>query len=104
MIEVTILVPLADNDGEHFSATHHRVFEAFVLDRFGGLSWLPKGSEGLWRDEGGITYRDATVAMVVAVEGMVKQADALREVIDFAKAHYRQLAIYTRYLGVAEIV
>ena len=42
--------------------------------------------------------------MVVAVEGMVKQSDALREVLDFAKAHYRQFAIYTRHLGVAEIV
>lgn len=104
MIEVTLLVPRVGNDGARFSAAHHVVFESFVLDRFGGFTKLPNEAEGLWRDDGGTTYRDATIVLVIAVEGLVKQAVPLREVIDFAKAHYAQLAVYVRYLGVAEIV
>lgn len=102
MIEVTILIPVADNSGETFGPTHHAKFEAFILDRFGGLSRRSESVEGLWRDQG-VTYRDTNLVYVVAIESIL-DGGTLREVTDFAKHHYRQEAIFLRYLGVAEIV
>lgn len=104
MIEVTILIPVADNDGITFISAHHEAFEVFILDRFGGYTRLPGSAMGGWKDsKTGITYRDATLQYMVAVEGLIGN-DALREAISFAKAHYRQLAILVRYLGVTEII
>lgn len=102
MIEVTILIPLADNQGEAFSPEHHEAFEAQVLRRFGGLSRLPGTTAGKWVDQGR-TYVDHLVAYVVAVPSILDAAN-LGEVIAFAKAHYRQEAIYVRYLGISEIL
>lgn len=103
MVEVTILIPVADNDGVTFSPTHHAAFEAVLLDRFGGLSRLPGTVTGQWVGDGK-TFTDHLVAYVVALDGLIAKGAALREVIDFAKAHYRQEAIFCRYLGTAEVL
>lgn len=102
MIEVTILIPAHSNEGETFTPSHHRDFEAFVLDRFGGLSRKAETVEGLWVDQGR-TYQDTNLVYTVAIESIL-DGGTLREVIDFAKRHYRQEAIFLRYLGVAEII
>lgn len=104
MIEVTILVPVADNDGRTFAAPHHAQFEAFLTERLGGFTRLPGVAVGGWVDEAtGRSYRDLTTLYMVAVRGLVGN-EALHEVASFAKAHYRQEAILLRYLGVAEII
>ncbi len=103
MIEVTILVPLASNEGDAFSADHHLAFEALLLESFGGFTRLPGHALGGWVD-GGVTYLDETAPYVVFVGGLIQQGDALSKVIAFAKHHYRQEAITARYLGVAEII
>jgi hypothetical protein len=41
MIEVQVLIPVSSNAGEAFSPEHDSVFEAFLLDRFGGCSRCP---------------------------------------------------------------
>ena len=101
MIEVQILIPINDNDGETFTAEHHEAFEAYVADRFLGISLLEGAVIGTWIDEGQ-TYHDINrvylVAMVTLTDG-----GKLKEVLSFAKAHYRQEAIYFRYLGISEI-
>lgn len=102
MIEVTILIPIADNDGMTFAAPHHRQFEAVLLDHFGGFTRFPWHAIGGWVGNGQ-TFSDATAVYLVAVEGLVGN-DALREAIRFAKRHYRQEAIFLRYLGVAEVI
>ncbi len=103
MIETTILIPLVSNEGDTFSPAHHRAFEAVLLDRFGGFTRLPGTASGGWVD-GGVTYRDDTVLYMVLVVGVLQRSEALHEVLDFAKSHYRQLAVTVRYLGVAEII
>lgn len=104
MIEVTILVPVADNDGQTFSTSHHTIFEAFLAKRFGGFTRLPGEASGGWVDGAtGRYYSDRTILYVVAVRGLVGNED-LREAVSFAKAHFRQEAIFLRYLGVAEVI
>jgi len=103
MIEVMVLIPVTSNEGETFGAAHHVAFEAFVLARFGGITRLPGAAAGSWLDNGAV-FTDATIVYVIAVTGLVAQSTALREVVEFAKAHYAQLAIYVRYLGLSEVL
>lgn len=102
MIEATILIPMAGNDGQTFSATHHRVFEQVLLDYFGGLSRLPGSVQGVWKD-GEKRYDDSLIAYLVAFPS-IGDGWKLVASADFAKDHYRQEAIFLRYLGMAEIV
>ncbi|MGE0792505.1 MAG: hypothetical protein AB7S26_42940 [Sandaracinaceae bacterium] len=103
MIEVTILIPLASNEGDTFSPAHHATFEALLIESFGGFTRLPGNASGGWVD-GGITYRDSNMVYMVLVPGLIGKCFQLTRVIAFAKRHYRQLAVTVRYLGVAEII
>ena len=102
MIEVQIRDPLRSNEGASFSSAHDTAFEAFVLERFGGVSQLTGAVLGSWT-EAGVTYRDRTRVYVIAMAS-ITQGGLLLEVVEFAKAHYDQLAIYVRYLGIAEVL
>lgn len=107
MIEVTILIPVASNDGDIFAAPHHAQWERFLAERFGGFTRVAGFNSGGWVDEAtGRYYSDRTIVYVVAVEGLVGGSGGgnLREAVSFAKDHYQQEAIFLRYLGVAEII
>lgn len=101
MIEVQIFIPIDDNDGETFTAEHHSAFEAYVLERFEGISLLDGSVIGAWMDEGQ-TYHDTNRVYLVAMLSLT-DGGKLKEVLSFAKAHYRQEALYFRYLGNSEI-
>lgn len=103
MFELSLYIPLNANDGESFTSEHHAVFEAFVAEKFGGVSRLPGTIvEGTWIDAG-VTYRDQNIVFAIAIRS-ITDGSSVREVVDFAKSHYRQLAVFVRYLGVAEIL
>jgi hypothetical protein len=102
MFELTIFIPLADNDGREYSAAHHAQFERAILDRFGGFSSLPGTIAGQWMDDGRL-YRDELRVYSVAVASIV-QGSLVGELVEIAKAHYRQEAIFLRYLGQVEII
>lgn len=103
MIIVTILIPLADNAAAVFAPEHHRAFEVALAETFGGFTRLPGTHHGAWID-GGTLYSDATRAYQVAVAGLLQRAGDLARVIELARTHYRQEAIYVSYLGQAEIL
>jgi hypothetical protein len=103
MIEVQILIPLCDNTGVPFSVLHHANYERELLHHFGASSQFPGIVAGQWSLSGQV-YRDDSRVYVVAVDGIIAKADSLRTIAAFAKAHYNQLAIYVRYLGVSEIL
>lgn len=103
MIEVQIYIPTADNNGQVFDAAHHDAFEQFALSLFGGLSLQPGSVSGAWVN-GGAVYRDQMRVYTVRANGLIAHGEALRDLAGFAKAHYAQLAVYVRYLGVSEIV
>jgi hypothetical protein len=102
MFEVQLLIPFTDNQGVTFDAPAHAAFEQFVMDRFGGISRWPGEVTGSWQDQRQV-YRDATRCYVVAVR-TIRHGNLIGEVVDFAKAHYEQEAIYIRYLGLSEIL
>jgi hypothetical protein len=102
VFEVQILVPIADNDHREFESGQHELFEAVVLEKFGGVSRLPGAAEGKWIDQGRI-YADQLRVYVVAMMS-ITQGRSLFEVVEFAKRHYRQEAIYVRDLGQSEIL
>lgn len=102
MFELHILIPTTDNAGNAFAAEDHAAFEGFVIDRFGGITLYPSHAVGAWIDAGTM-YRDSTRIYGIAVKSIVDGAK-IAEVVAFAKAHYGQLAIFIRYLGIAEIL
>lgn len=103
MIEVQILIPMTDNQGQAFDRNHDDVFIDFLTNEFGGCSQLPGSIMGSWKNAG-VTYHDQNRIFMVVISGMLAQATQLRSAVDFAKSHYEQLAIYVRYLGQGEIL
>lgn len=103
MFEVQLLIPLADNDGETFTAEHHAAFEAAIIDSFGGFTLYPSSAVGGWRNTAGVTFADATRIYGIAVVSLA-DGDKVGALARFAKAFYVQEAIFIRYLGVVEIL
>lgn len=103
MVEVTILVPLASNEGRRFAPAHHAVWERYIVETFGGFSLLPGSVVGAWAD-GGTVFNDQSRAYIVAVDGVLAVADKLRIAVRYAAQHYEQHTIYVRYLGVSEVL
>lgn len=101
MIEVVILIPLNDNDGVIFTAEHHGAFESYVLERFEGISQLNGSVIGAWIDDGQ-TFYDTNRVYLVGMKSLL-DGGGLKEVLGFAKDHYRQREIFFRYtLGISE--
>lgn len=103
MIEVQILIPVADNAGQPFASAMHEAFEREMVALFGGWQRQPGTVRGEWID-GGTVYADELLTYAVAVPGMIASADPIRRMVAFAKAHYGQLAVYVRYAGLSEIL
>ena len=102
MIVVEILIPLTSNEGAAFTAEHHRAFETNLIAVFGGFSLLPGTVRGGWEADG-VCYGDETRVYAVAL-GSIADGGDVGEVIAIAKTHYGQLAIFIRYLGLAEVL
>ncbi len=103
MIEVRILIPAASNDGDVFTGAHHRQFERYACELFGGITREPATAEGVWLNDDLVEFRDVTFIYVVALSS-ITEAGRIGELAEYAKAHYGQKAIYVRYLGLAEIL
>lgn len=101
MLIIELYIPLADNDGRVFTADHHEAFETVLAGLFGGFTRTGQVTGG-WQHEGRI-YRDELVSYVVTLPSIVQGAK-VGEAVDVAKAHYAQLAIFVRYLGLAEVL
>lgn len=102
MIEIKILIPVRANDGAVFSSRHHGIFEAKLTQLFGGFSLEPGRMQGGWEDEGKV-YKDHCRIYLVFLSSLTKGND-VASAVTFAKAHYAQLAVTIRYLGLAEIL
>ncbi len=102
MFEVQILIPVADNAGRIFTQSHHDSFEAFAVGLFSGITRLPNEAAGVWADTG-VLYRDQARIYIIALRSIVNGGQ-IGELASFAKAHYAQLAVYIRYLALAEVL
>lgn len=103
MTIVEILIPLTSNEGAAFEAAHHLAFEAHLINAFGGYSLLPGTVRGGWMDAG-VTFTDETRVYAIALTSLLADSAKILAVVETAKAHYSQLAIFVRYLGQAEIM
>jgi len=100
---VEILIPLTSNEGAAFEADHHVAFEAHLITIFGGYSLLPGTVRGGWMDAG-VVFTDETRVYAVALVSLLADGGKVIHIVEIAKAHYGQLAIFVRYLGMAEIL
>lgn len=103
-VEVTLLIPVADNGGTPFTPYEVGVFEGYLGEMFGDFSRLPATIVGRWVGDDGTEYVDILFAYLVGVDGLVKEGARLRKLVEFAKSHFRQEAIFLRYLGIFEIL
>jgi hypothetical protein len=98
-----MLIPVAANNGEVFSASHHAAFEFKACDALGGFTLYPATAVGGWINGDGKAYADATRVYGFALRSLA-QGSALVELARFAAEHYGQEAIAIRYLGQFEII
>ncbi len=98
-----MLIPVASNEGDTFTAAHHAAFEVAIVDSFGGFTLYPSTAVGGWRNADGVIYADATRVYGIAVVSLA-DGGKVGELAAFAKTHYRQEAISIRYLGQFEIL
>lgn len=104
MIEVTLLIPVADNSGQPFTPYEVGVFEAYLEEMYRSFTRLPGNVTGKWVGDDGTVYVDILFAYVIGVDGLVEGGARLRRLVEFTKSHFRQEAIFLRYLGVFEIL
>jgi len=70
MYLIQILLPLFDNDGNHFDASLYADVRRELSGRFGGLTAFSRApAEGLWQDDGQ-TKHDDIIVMEVMAEGV----------------------------------
>jgi len=69
MYLVQLLLPVYDNAGQPFPASHYATVRGELAGRFGGLTAYTRApAEGLWHDDGGPAARDDIVVYEVMVE------------------------------------
>lgn len=102
MFEVRINIPTYDNNQVPFTPVEYTVWERKLSETFGGYSLLPGTVQGGWVD-GETTYCDDLRVYVVAMAS-ITDGGKLGDIIEFAKLHFAQEAIYIAYLGMSEIL
>jgi len=73
MIEVHVLIPVADNTGRTFDRQHDQLFESELLNLFGEFSCLPGTVTGQWVDAGQV-YTDESRLFVVTLRSITEGA------------------------------
>lgn len=102
MIEIMIFIPLKDNDKKSFSSSYHAQFEQEVLKLVGGLTRYSGTNQGMWADNGKV-YTDDIRVYGIAINS-IADGGKIGQIAELAKSHYRQEAVYIKYLGLAEII
>ena len=87
MIEVQILIPVADNSGQPYPPSYHVDFEAELLRLFGASSREAGTVAGQWTDAAGTVYRDESRVYVVGLPSLT-DGGKVREAVAFAKTNY----------------
>ncbi len=101
LIELVVLVPLLDNEGRSFSDGAWRELERRLLQLSGGLS-KQEGITGTWLDEG-VSYGDVSRQYTVAISSW-RTFPPWLSIVEWAREEFRQVAMYIRVAGIAEIL
>ena len=71
---VQLLLPLYDNDGRPFPASHYASVRAGLMEQFGGLTAYTRApAEGVWSEAGGRATRDDIVVYEVMVDRLDRE-------------------------------
>jgi hypothetical protein len=101
MFEAFILIPAYDNDGIRFVRADYLAFESRIATFSTGATLRGRVS-GLWLDSGQ-TFREPLREYEIAMESL-RQIAPFLEAAEWARVHFRQLAIYVKVAGVVEII
>ena len=73
MYLIQVLLPIYDNSGQPFPASHHKAVKDELARHFGGMTAYTRApAEGLWNDEEGVQTRDD----IIVYEVMARKVDA----------------------------
>lgn len=101
MIKAVFLLPERDNDGQSFpQSAWDRVEERLV--RLGRGYTVAYGQKGVWQ-AGGRRYTDVNNAYTVLLRSW-EQLGAWLDVVRWARAEFRQEAIYVEVAGLPEVL
>lgn len=82
-----ILVPSHDNTGIPFLVSHHKAWDAAVMEIAGGLT-IGRASRGLWNSPESRTYEDKVIPVKIACS-----REEIRAIADMTLRHYDQEAV-----------
>ena len=98
---VQLLLPLYDNDGNHFPPEPYRVVRTELSERFGGLTAFTSApAEGLWTEDGK-TSHDEIVIFEVMAESL--ERDWWRDYRQSLERRFRQDEVVIRATAVERI-
>ena len=101
MFEAFILIPVHDNDGSTFTRADYLAFEA-LIGTFSSGATLRGRVSGRWLDSGQ-TFREPLREYEIAMESL-RQIAPFLDAAEWARVHFRQLAVYVKVAGVVEII
>lgn len=103
-ISVEIFIPVLSNEGDAFTPEHDAVFTDHLVKLFGGFTLLPGEGSGGWEGPDGKMYREPMRVVMVSAGALIADGYQVHLAALFAKRHYRQEAIFLRYLGQTEVL
>ena len=101
LIELEVLIPRRDNQGRRFPEASWRELEQRLRHVAGGFSREDR-IVGQWASNDTL-YRDVSQRYTVAIKSW-RQFPSWLDVMEWARAEFRQEAIYIRVHGRAEIL
>ena len=102
MYLIQVLLPIYDNSGQPFPASHHKAVKDELARNFGGITAYTRApAEGLWNDDEGVQTRDD----IIVYEVMTDALDAgwwkrLREELELK---FEQREVLVRALSVTKV-
>jgi hypothetical protein len=103
MIKATVLIPTTYNDGTPVEAATSASFSFRIHALSPDGHTQRAGSRGEWRDASGLVVTDVLDEYTFALPGWRDVARFI-ELVDWARAAFRQEARYVEIMGVPEIL
>jgi hypothetical protein len=100
VIKTLFLMPEADNDGHSYLQSDWEALETRLF-ALGGFS-LTVGVVGAWESQGRV-YRDVSRQYSVSLASW-RHLPVWLDLVQWARGHFRQLAIYIEVAGITEII
>ena len=99
---VQLLLPIYDNAGQPFPASHHKAVKDELALNFGGMTAYTRApAEGLWNDEAGVQTRDDIIVYEVMTDAI--DADWWRAFRERLELQFEQREVLVRAHAVTKL-